>query len=91
MSSRLSDHQRAALLVLDRSFRTGNGLAARMVTLLGRPTPPIEGLHQTLASLVRRGLARRQLIGGTVHYELTDDGSELVRKLTGRRRAAADA
>lgn len=38
------------------------------------PDAPAAGLHRTGASLVRKGLARKNVTGGRVHYAITDFG-----------------
>jgi hypothetical protein len=39
----------------------------------------LEGLHQTAASLVRKGLLERRVLGRRVHYEITPAGREAAR------------
>jgi hypothetical protein len=49
----------------------------------------LPGIHQTAASLVRKGYLNRETIGGKVHYSLTREGRSQLREL--QQQAARDA
>jgi hypothetical protein len=46
---------------------------------------PVQGLHRTAASLVRKGLVQRRTLWSAVHYGITLDGKELLGSLESDR------
>lgn len=76
--SDLTSMQLSVLRSADRRWRTRDELAERASTYHGW-SGRLEGLNQTLGSLVGRGLLERTKFGGRVHWQITDKGNAAER------------
>lgn len=74
--TKLTITQRRALKALNRGFLTGEEILTAMYDDPGAHTP--QGVHQTLASLVRKGLAEKRRIAAKIRYRLTPEGKRYV-------------
>jgi len=70
--------QRAMLDALDN---LGWWDASRLLTQLYEYHRTAQGVHQTAASLVRRGLVKKQTVGKLVTYHISSDGAQLLAAL----------